>query len=63
MPRKKLADPPVEIHISLPSSIVARLEILLADPLTGKPRYGARARLINRLVNDWIELKQKEKVK
>jgi len=43
-----------------PISMVAALsaqeatDLMLEDPLTGKPRYGARARLTEALYADWI---------
>jgi hypothetical protein len=58
--RKKLLDRPIDVHVTLPSSVVAQLEILLADPLTGKPKHGSRAKLITRLVKQWIAEQQRE---
>lgn len=52
--RKPHADPPVEWKVSIPSSIAAPVELILTDPLTGKPRHGARAKLIAELLNNWL---------
>lgn len=38
------------MKLSLPSPTVARLDILFEDPLTSKPKYGARSKLINALL-------------
>ena len=52
--RKPLADPPISKELSLPSSLVAEVELRLYDPSTGKPKYGAFAQLVERLLRDWI---------
>lgn len=57
MPRGKKAktDRPHEWKLSLPSSVVAPIELILADPLTGRPKHGARARLVTSLLREWLE--------
>lgn len=40
--------------ISLPAPLAGRLDMALIDPLTQKPRYGARARLIEKLLEHWL---------
>ena len=55
MPRHKHADPPVKILVSLPSSLVAKLDLLLIDPVRGKPKYAQRSRLIRRLLREYVE--------
>jgi len=52
--RKTLTDRPVEWKVSIPSSIAAPTALLLSDPLTGRPRHGARAELITRLLREWL---------
>lgn len=52
--RKSLSDPPTEWKVSLPSSVAAQVELRLVDPLTGRPRHGARAKLITRLLRGWL---------
>lgn len=52
--RKELADPPVEKALSLPSSLVAEVELRLYDPATGKVKYGAFAQLVERLLREWL---------
>jgi len=57
MPRRKLADPPIELHLSLPSSLVKSVDERLIDPVRGKPRYAARSKLIQHLLIKWLEEK------
>lgn len=58
--RKPYSVPPVEWNVSLDGSIAAQVELLLSDPLTGRPRHGARAKLINQLLADWLERQKKQ---
>lgn len=53
--RKPLADKPIEKALSLPSSIVAEIELRLYDPSTGKAKYGAFAQLVERLLREWLQ--------
>ena len=57
--RKKLVDPPVEWKLSLPLSVTAPVSLLLSDPLTGLPKHGARAKLITKLLQDWLDTQKK----
>lgn len=52
---KLKADRPSEWKLSLPSSITAPVELILSDPLTGRPKHGARARLVAKLLKEWLE--------
>lgn len=53
--RKPHNDPPVKVHLSLPTSIVAKIELLLFDPVRGQMRYGGMSDLVKSLLNQWIE--------
>lgn len=53
--KKPHADPPTEWKISIPTSVAAAVELILTDPLTGKPRHGARAKLITQLLSQWLK--------
>jgi hypothetical protein len=57
--RKPHADPPVEWKISIPQSVAAPVELLLTDAFTGKPKHGARAKLITELLTNWLEEQRK----
>ncbi|MFQ5741953.1 MAG: hypothetical protein ACE5HV_00010 [Acidobacteriota bacterium] len=59
MPEKH-ADPPVEITLSLPSSLVAKVDLLLWDPVRNRPKYAARSTLVSRLLKEWTEEQQEE---
>lgn len=43
-----------EVKLSLPAPLVAEMDLLLEDPLTQKPKYGARSRLIESLLRNWL---------
>lgn len=43
-----------ETKLSLPAELVGMIDTLLTDPLTRKPRYGARSELTARLYEHWI---------
>ena len=38
----------------VPVSIAAQVEHRLMDPITRKPRYGLRSKLISKLLRDWL---------
>lgn len=58
--RKPHTDPPVRVEITVPQTVIAKLDLLLSDPLTARTKYGARSRLITRLIREWLLTKQKE---
>jgi hypothetical protein len=53
--RKKLLDPGVKWTLQIPESITARVDLLLCDPLLGKPMYGARSDYIATLLRRDLE--------
>ncbi|KKL46545.1 hypothetical protein LCGC14_2344530 [marine sediment metagenome] len=53
MPRPRLVDRPLDKKLSLRTSIVKEVDSQLADPLTGKPRYGAWTELVESLLLRW----------
>jgi hypothetical protein len=55
MPRHKQLDRPVEWSLRLPSSLADEVELLLIDPLRGKPAFGARSALVVSLLREWID--------
>lgn len=57
--RKPHSDRPVYWKVSIRSSIAAELELRFTDPLTGDVRKGARSRLINQLLEEWLEKQRK----
>lgn len=59
MPRPNHDDPPVNVVISLPQSLATKLDLLLFDPVRGKPKYGARSKFIQQLIIDYLR-KSKE---
>lgn len=63
MPRgkKKLLEPTISWEVQVPRSLSCEAELLLTDPLTGKVKYGAKSKLLNSLLRDWLE-QQRNKV-
>ncbi len=53
--RRKRSDRPVEKNLSLPSSIVDKVNEQLNDPLTGRPPHSAWAKLVTALLNKWLD--------
>lgn len=54
MPRPKRTDRPVEKHLPIPTSLVAEVELRLYSELEGKVPHGAWARLVERLLQEWV---------
>lgn len=50
MARPRNAHLRATMKLSLPAPTVARLDLLFEDPLTGRPKYGARSKLIDALL-------------
>ena len=59
MPRERHLDPPKEVNLSLPTSLVDEVDLLLFNPTRGKLRYGARSRLVTVLLRQWINSQRK----
>jgi len=55
MPRRPLADPPVEVSVSIPTTLLDKIDLLLFDPVRGRVRYGARSKLIQQLLKRWVD--------
>lgn len=43
-----------DTKLSLPAAITAEIDLVLEDPLTRKPRYGARSKLVVALFEIWL---------
>ena len=53
--RPKKHDTPVSWYVSLPQSLAAEVELILLDPLTGRPEFGKRSQLVESLLRNWVE--------
>ena len=53
MPRDNSGELRVEWKISLPATLAARVEMLMLDPATSKPKYGVRSALVTQLLEAW----------
>ena len=45
----------VDFKVSLPAALAAEIDLIFEDPLTRRPKYGARARLITNLLQWWLD--------
>lgn len=54
MPRPYNTDFIKPWKICLPATLAGRVEFMLSDPLTHKPIYGARNKLIASLLEHWL---------
>lgn len=54
MPRVKRVDRPVRLEITLPESVSAAVELELFSDIEGRVPYGARSKLIEQLLRDWL---------
>jgi len=43
-----------EWKLSLRAAIAAEVDLMLEDPLTRKPKYGSRSKLVESLLDEWI---------
>ena len=49
--------------VALPATLAGQVELLLLDPITGRPRYASRSHLVARLLADWVEENQPKPAK
>lgn len=49
----------IEVSISLPARLVGEIDLEFFNDSTGKPEYGARSRLIARLLSNWLQERRK----
>ena len=54
MPRQLNPDLIVKWKLSMPATLAGRIEYLLLDPITKKPIYSARQRLVSALLERWL---------
>lgn len=54
MPRQCNPDLTIDWKVVLPATIAGAVEHELLNPITKKPRYGERSKLITQLLADWL---------
>lgn len=54
MPARR-PDHVIKVRISLPAELIISVDHTLLDPDTGKPAFGARSRLVERLLREYLE--------
>lgn len=57
--RKPFADRPVNWKLSIRGSTAAAIELYFTDPLTGEVKKGARSKLVNQLLEEWLQQQRK----
>lgn len=61
MARPRHADPSIGLHVQLPQSLVAELELYCFDPVSNRVRYGMRRMLVERALRElFAKLKQEQ---
>ncbi len=53
--RKKNPDRPMETKLSIPESVLARVSLILVDPVTGGRKYGSMSALVTQLLRQWLK--------
>lgn len=53
--RRQNRDKPIEWSVNIPESVANEVELLLSNPLTGKPVYGAKSSLLTTALREWLE--------
>lgn len=43
-----------DLKLSLPAPLLSEINLMLEDPLTRQPKYGARAKLIEACLRNWL---------
>ena len=61
--RRPKLDRPVHKRIHIPSSVHDEVEIILSDPLSGRPRWGAFSALVTQLLREWLDKRRKSNEK
>lgn len=54
MPRPVNPDLMIDWKVPLPATLAGSVEARLMNPVTGKPRYGERSKLIAFLLAEWL---------
>lgn len=58
--RPKAAIPSVEWKVYIRADLAAQVELLLTDPMRERVKYGARGRLLESLLQAWLDAQRKE---
>ena len=52
--RKPLLIPTIDWKCQIPVDIAAKVDLLLLDPSSGRPVFGARSSLVATLLREWL---------
>ena len=52
----------IDITVSLPADLLAKIDILHWDIVRGKPKHGARSRLIQKLLRTYLREREEESI-
>lgn len=61
MPRKTHTDKPIEAKVNIPTTVFAKVNLLLFDPVRGHRKYGEFSKLVTELLQKWLREQEKEK--
>jgi len=61
VPRPPASEPYKNWKVCLSAALAGAVEFELMDPLTKKPQYGERARLLEQLLSEWLEKRRAER--
>ena len=56
--KRKANDPPKQVIVQIPLSLIAEVDLLLWDPVRERIKYGGRSKLIVKLLRSWIDEKK-----
>jgi hypothetical protein len=59
MPRPCNPDLIARWNVSLPATLAGAIEFHLYDPIHNKPLYGAKSKLIETLLQEWLDKQQR----
>jgi hypothetical protein len=54
MPQHRKPEPYRDVCFRLPVSMMNKVDIILANPVTGKPPLGRKSKMVERWFREWI---------
>ena len=53
--RKALAEPRVRVEVRIPEVVLAKVSLVLMDPVRGGRKYGSLGDLTTQLLREWLK--------
>ena len=60
IPMKKSHIRRVQIISMIPEDLLAEFNLLIMNPLTGKPKYGIRNKIIEQAIREYVDARKKQ---